>query len=656
MSHSKGNKRVWRHRAHTAIQVILDIVMINLSFLAAMYLRYEKVVPVSIMDRYINIWPVLTLCCLAGLAVTRTYRSLWRYASIGEVMRVLGGTLLGMGATYLFAILITAVQRANTQIPFMEYMLGLVGNSVRIAPNHFLHGKVIYGMAWLIMFVLITGQRFSIRLINQAGVRHRAIRRDQTRRVLVVGAGWGGASVIRELVARGYREGMPVAAVDDDPDKAGTRIMGIPIELGTERIPEYVQKYRAGDIVIAIPSASNARMRQIMAVCAGTGCKLRMVTAMQDVTGGPGRISPMRDVNITDLLCREEVRLDMDSIRSYITGKVVLVTGGGGSIGSELCRQIAQFEPSHLVVMDIYENNAYELERELLSKYGGKLKLTVLIGSVRDTARLDQVMDQIKPQVLFHAAAHKHVPLMEDSPAEAVKNNIFGTLNVAKAADRHGVSRMVILSTDKAVNPTNVMGATKRVTELIIQYMARHSHTRYMAVRFGNVLGSNGSVIPLFKNQIARGGPVTVTHPEITRFFMTIPEAAQLVLQAGAIGESGNIFVLDMGTPVKIVDLARNLIRLAGFEPDTDIKIEFCGLRPGEKLYEELTMTEEAESLHTTCHDKIMVLEPVAMDDASFLTKLEALGKEAAKEDGDVRIPLKALVPSFSQNEGKAAS
>ena len=655
MADKKASRRVWRQRTHTAIQVLLDVVMINLSFLAALYLRYEKVVPEQIMDRYVNIWPILTLLCLAGLVVTQTYKCLWRYASVGEVMRILIGVTLGMGATYLFAILATTIQRGNQQIPFMEYMMGLVGNSVRISPNDFLHGKVIYGMAWLIQFVLITGQRFSIRLINQAGVKHRAIRRDQTRRVLVVGAGWGGASVIRELVARGYREGMPVVVVDDDPAKEGTRIMGIPIEPGTQNIPEYVKKYQARDIVIAIPSASGERMRQIMQVCAGTGCKLRMVTAMQDVTGGPGKISPMRDVNITDLLCREEVHLDMDSIRGYLTGKVVLVTGGGGSIGSELCRQIAQFEPSHLVVLDIYENNAYELERELLSKYGGGLKLTVLIGSVRDTARLDQVMDQVKPQVLFHAAAHKHVPLMEDSPAEAVKNNIFGTLNVARAADRHGVSRMVILATDKAVNPTNVMGATKRVTELIIQYMARNSKTKYMAVRFGNVLGSNGSVIPLFKNQIARGGPVTVTHPEIRRFFMTIPEAAQLVLQAGAIGESGSIFVLDMGTPVKIVDLARNLIRLAGFEPDVDVKIDFCGLRPGEKLYEELTMTEEAESLHTTCHDKIMVLDPVAMDDEVFLKYLEALRLEAAKEHGDVRTPLKALVPSFTQSEERAA-
>jgi FlaA1/EpsC-like NDP-sugar epimerase len=374
-----------------------------------------------------------------------------------------------------------------------------------------------------------------------------------------------------------------------------------------------------------------------------------MVSAMQDVTGGAYKVSPLRDVNIADLLCREEVRLDIRSISEYLSGKTILVTGGGGSIGSELCRQIAQFSPGHLVAFDIYENNAYELQQEMKAKYGDKLNMSILIGSVRDTERLDQVMQAVKPQVVFHAAAHKHVPLMEESPAEAVKNNIFGTLNLALAADRHGVDRMVILSTDKAVNPTNVMGATKRVCELIIQYMARRSKTRFMAVRFGNVLGSNGSVIPLFKKQISMGGPVTVTHPDMKRYFMTIPEASQLVLQAGAIGESGSIFVLDMGTQVKIVDLARNLIQLAGFKPDEEIKIDYCGLRAGEKLYEELAMNEEAESLHTTCHDKIMVLDPVEMDEALFLDQLKSLKKEAQRKEGDVYPLLKALVPTFIQ-------
>lgn len=649
MTNKPSRKRLLRQYTHLALQVLLDIALINLSFLAAMYLRYEKVVPASIMMRYTNIWPVLTLFCLGGLLLTKTYKCLWRFANSWDVLRILVGTLLGVGATYVFAILVTAWQRTNTMIPYFTYVSRLIGNSVRIMPNNFLHGKVIYGIAFLIMFLLMTGQRFGIQFVGQLKVRSRAVRKDRTRRVMVVGAGWAGAAVIRELIARGFREGLPVVAVDDDPAKAGTRIMGIPIEFGLENIPRYVEKHQVVDIVIAIPSASNARMREIMQLCAGTGCKLRMVNAMQDVTGGAYKVSPLRDVNIADLLCREEVRLDIRSISEYLSGKTILVTGGGGSIGSELCRQIAQFSPGHLVAFDIYENNAYELQQEMKAKYGDKLDMSILIGSVRDTERLDQVMQAVKPHVVFHAAAHKHVPLMEESPAEAVKNNIFGTLNLALAADRHGVDRMVILSTDKAVNPTNVMGATKRVCELIIQYMARRSKTRFMAVRFGNVLGSNGSVIPLFKKQISMGGPVTVTHPDMKRYFMTIPEASQLVLQAGAIGESGSIFVLDMGTQVKIVDLARNLIQLAGFKPDEEIKIDYCGLRAGEKLYEELAMNEEAESLHTTCHDKIMVLDPVAMDEALFLDQLKSLKKEAQRKEGDVYPLLKALVPTFIQ-------
>ncbi|MEG1813877.1 MAG: nucleoside-diphosphate sugar epimerase/dehydratase [Clostridia bacterium] len=656
MTQAKAGQRKWRARAKLAIQVMIDIVIINVAFLAALYLRYEKVLPVPIIERYVNIWPVLTLVCLGSFWATRMYKCLWRYAGLEEVLRVLLGTLLGIGATYLFAILVCTFQRANTSLSFIEYLIGLVGNNVRIVPNNFLHGKVVYAIAWLMLFLLITGQRFSLRLFNQVGVKRRALTREGVRKVMVVGAGWSGSSVIREMTARGYRDGMPVVVVDDDPAKAGTRLNNVPIVLGTEHIPEYAQKYQTSDIVIAIPSASSVQMRAIMQICTATGCKLRMVSALQDVTGKPGKVSAMRDVNIADLLCRDEVRLDSASISGYLTNKTVLVTGGGGSIGSELCRQIAQFSPKHLIIFDIYENNAYELNQELRAKFGEKLPLTILIGSVRDIARLDDVFCEYRPDVVFHAAAHKHVPLMEDSPAEAVKNNIFGTFNVAKCADKYQVSRMVTLSTDKAVNPTNVMGATKRVTELVIQYMARHSKTKYMAVRFGNVLGSNGSVIPLFKKQIERGGPVTVTHPEITRFFMTIPEAAQLVLQAGAIGQSGNIFVLDMGTPVKIVDLANNLIRLAGFTPEVDIKVAFCGLRPGEKLYEELTMTEEAESLATTCHDKIMVLRPVEMDEQLFLGELDAL-KQAANEKPElIRDPLKALVPSFTQGEKKAAS
>jgi len=454
--------------------------------------------------------------------------------------------------------------------------------------------------------------------------------------------------MIRELNARGFREGLPVVAVDDDPAKANTRIMGIPVLKGVENIPRYVEKYQINEIVIAIPSASLAQRKQILDICTQTSCKLKLVPTLRDVTGKTEKIGETRDVNIADLLCREEVRLDMGAISSYLKDRVVLVTGGGGSIGSELCRQIARFEPRRLVIFDIYENNAYELANELNAKYGKALPLTVLIGSVRDLNRLEQLFEEIQPEVVFHAAAHKHVPLMEDSPAEAVKNNVFGTYNVARCADKYGVKRMVTLSTDKAVNPTNVMGATKRVTEMILQWMARRSKTKFMAVRFGNVLGSNGSVIPLFMQQIARGGPVTVTHPEITRYFMTIPEASQLVLQAASIGESGNIFVLDMGTPVKIADLAKNLIRLSGLKPEEDVKISFCGLRPGEKLYEELMLTEEAETLDNTRFEKINVLRPMEIDQA-FERKLEALESCARQDPTAVREVLKTLVPTYRE-------
>ena len=647
-------KRLWKFLRHRVLQIMIDIVIINVAFLSALLLRYEKDIGPQYLMRYQNIWPILTLFCLMAFWQTKVYKCLWRYASIDEVLRLLLGTVLGIAYTYVFAIAICAAQRANTAIPFFTYLWALINNNVRIMPNYFLHGKVVYGIAWLMLFLLTTAQRFGIRVINQIMLNRKVSTHDQKRRVMVVGAGWAGAQVIREMIARGYRDGMPVVAVDDDPAKASTRISNIPIMPDTARIPEYVKTYSISDIVIAIPSATNEQMRNIMQLAAGTGCKLRMVTALQDV-GDRHALSAMRDVNIADLLCRDEVSLDTESIKNYLTGKTVLVTGGGGSIGSELCRQIAAFNPGHLIVFDIYENNAYELEQELRSIYRDRLKLTVLIGSVRDPARLDEVFAAHKPEVVFHAAAHKHVPLMEDSPAEAVKNNIFGTLNVAQCADKHSVRRMVQISTDKAVNPTNVMGATKRVTEMIIQHMARRSKTKFMAVRFGNVLGSNGSVIPLFTKQIERGGPVQVTHPEITRFFMTIPEAAQLVLQAGAIGETGSIFVLDMGTPVKIVDLARNLIQLAGYVPDVDIQIEFCGLRPGEKLYEELAMTEEAETLHTTCHNKIMVLSPVTMDDQQFLTELDSLKCASETDPQNIAETLRVLVPSFIQNGDRKA-
>lgn len=610
-----------------AAQLLFDAVIINLSLLLSMQMRYEPSVPLYQLRIFSNLWPFMTALGLGSFYVTKMYKTLWRYASVGDALHIAMGTGLAMASTMAFGMVADL---------FMKPNLLLMGS------------KSVYPIAWLLLLMMSGAQRFGVRLVNQIGVTNRALKKEGCTRVMVVGAGWAGASLIRELNARGFRDGLPVVAVDDDPAKANTRILGIPVLKGIENIPLYVEKYQVNEIVIAIPSASLAQRKQILDICTKTGCKLKLVPTLRDVTGKTERIGETRDVNIADLLCREEVHLDMGAISAFLKDRVVLVTGGGGSIGSELCRQIARFEPRRLIIFDIYENNAYELANELGAKYGKTLPLTVLIGSVRDLNRLEQVFEEIRPEVVFHAAAHKHVPLMEFSPAEAVKNNVFGTYNVARCADKYGVKRMVTLSTDKAVNPTNVMGATKRVTEMILQWMAGRSKTKYMAVRFGNVLGSNGSVIPLFMQQIARGGPVTVTHPEITRYFMTIPEASQLVLQAASIGESGNIFVLDMGTPVKIADLARNLIRLSGLRPDEDVKINFCGLRPGEKLYEELMLTEEAETLDDTRFEKINVLRPVVID-PSFEEKLRALESCAASDPASVRDALKDLVPTFKE-------
>lgn len=421
--------------------------------------------------------------------------------------------------------------------------------------------------------------------------------------------------------------------------------MGIRVTHNCANIPRLAKEYEIDEIVVAVPSATNVQIKRIMDYCTQTDCTLKMIPPMSDISSGSYQV--LRDVNITDLLFRDEVQLDINSISDYIMNKTILVTGGGGSIGSELCRQIAKFHPKKLIIFDIYENNAYELYNELKNKYDNKLNIIVRIGSIRDINCIEKVFEEYKPDVVFHAAAHKHVPLMEYVPGEAVKNNVFGTLNVAKSADKFGCDRFVLLSTDKAVNPTNIMGATKRITELIIQHLSAKSHTKYVAVRFGNVLGSNGSVIPLFQKQIKSGGPVTVTHPDITRFFMTIPEASRLVLQAAALGTSGRIFVLDMGEPVKINDLARNLIRLSGYIPDKDIKIEYTGLRPGEKLYEELIMDEEKDNMKKAFGNKIFVTNPVDLDYDKFDKQLETLEKAAYNAPSKVPNIIKEILPNY---------
>ena len=461
---------------------------------------------------------------------------------------------------------------------------------------------------------------------------------------MVIGAGEAGALVLREFRGSRFSRNKVVCVVDDDPLKKGRQLMGVPIVGGRDAIEAAVDKYGVTEIVLAIPTLSPRAKKEIWDICSRTGCKFKQMPGIYQLANGDVSIQAIRDIDIEDLLERDVVRIDMGGLSDLLRDQTVMVTGGGGSIGSELCRQVASYQPKELVIFDIYENNAYAIERELRSTYP-ELLLHVLIGSVRDAARVDRVMEQYRPTMVFHAAAHKHVPLMETSPMEAVKNNVFGTLNTAKAAAKFGVEHFVLISTDKAVNPTNVMGASKRICEMIVQFMAERSDTCFAAVRFGNVLGSNGSVIPLFREQIKKGGPVTVTDPNITRFFMTIPEAVSLVLQAGAFAKGGEIFVLDMGSPVKIDDLARNMIRLSGFEPDVDINVIYTGLRPGEKLYEELLMGEEG--LERTSNDLIYIGHKIDFDSRLLFEELDAMRQLQEGQEELLRHHIKALVPTY---------
>lgn len=555
-------------------QILLDIFCVYFSYFITMVIRLsdKDVAPwtrLAYMQAFHTIIPWSLMVCVVIFALFRFYRTMWQFASIDELV------WLALGVT-----------TACIVITMMGYSL--------LGKNRFPNS--VYLGAWLLTLVLIGGTRLMFRMIHKAKRKGlTGISNEDKIRVMVIGAGEMGSMVIKEMKNAPESRSIPVCAIDDDRSKRGIRIHGVKVVGGRESIPRMVVRYGVDQILFAIPSMKNSEKQDVLSICAKTGCQLKTLPALYEMMEqGEQSSYSIRDIDILDLLGRDEVQLNVEEISGYLEGKTVLVTGGGGSIGSELCRQITHFHPKRLIIFDIYENNAYDVQNELLMRHKD-LNLEVLIGSVRDKARVEHVFEVCRPDVVFHAAAHKHVPLMELSPGEAVKNNVFGTLNVAQAADKFGTRRMVLISTDKAVNPTNVMGATKRICELIIQYFSRHSsHTEYVAVRFGNVLGSNGSVIPLFKKQIASGGPITITHPEIIRYFMTIPEAARLVIQAGGMAKGGEIFVLDMGEPVKILDLARNMIRLSGLEPEVDIKIEYIGLRPGEKLYEELCWTVKA--------------------------------------------------------------
>ena len=464
------------------------------------------------------------------------------------------------------------------------------------------------------------------------------------KRVLIVGAGGAGTSILRELRTTDKINDIPVGFIDDDPHKIGTTVLGVKVLGNCESIAEIAKKVEADTIIIAIPSTDAKNIKRISQLCLKANCEVKTLPGLYQLIDGEVSVSRLRDVDVQDLLGREPVKVNLDEVMGYIEEQVVLVTGGGGSIGSELCRQIATHNPKQLIILDIYENNAYEIEQELKRKLPN-LNLLTLIASIRDSGKMDDVFKTYRPDIVFHAAAHKHVPLMETSPNEAVKNNVLGTYKVVKCADKYGVKKFVQISTDKAVNPTNIMGATKRVCEMIIQAFSRKSKTQFVAVRFGNVLGSNGSVIPLFKKQIAEGGPVTLTHRDIIRYFMTIPEAVSLVLQAGAYANGGEIFVLDMGEQVKIYDLAVNLIKLSGYEPEKDIEIKITGLRPGEKLYEERLMAEEG--MEKTANDRISIGKPIEMDDEHLFATLEKLYEEAYSESEQMKDLVKELVPTY---------
>ena len=598
--------------------VLCDILLVNLAQFMALFIRFEfevtSVLESEYMDYLISFAPMYTVMCLVVFAMMKLYNSLWKYISVKEAV-LIGQAAVTVGVLQYFFMSMLEMRMPRSfpvlNILFLTMMLGV--------------------------------ERFSYRFIRSV-LHGRVLARTQ-QRTMLIGAGEAGAAVLRELNSSERSHNRIVCVIDDQPQKKGMRISGVPIVGGREEIARAAKYYQISEIIFAIPSCGSDDRREILRLCQQTGCITKTLPGLAEIANGEVKIETLRKVRIEDLLGRDSVKVDMAQIAGYIQGKTVLVTGGGGSIGSELCRQIAARSPRRLIIFDIYENNAYSIQQELRSRYP-ELDLVVLIGSVRDAARVEQLFEQQKPDIVYHAAAHKHVPLMEDSPNEAVKNNVFGTYHVAEAAGRHGVDTFVLISTDKAVNPTNIMGATKRVCEMIVQMFSRRCPgTRYVAVRFGNVLGSNGSVIPLFRRQIENGGPVTVTHRDVIRYFMTIPEAVSLVMQAGAYARGGEIFVLDMGSPVRIDDLARNMIRLSGYEPDVDIKVVYTGLRPGEKLFEELLLQEEG--LDKTANDLIFVGHLGGFSDEELSVALERLRELCRENSPNIGAELAALVTTY---------
>ena len=641
-----------RSRFFTIALLLYDMVVVNGSYFAALWLRFDlrfSVIPDYYLQPFLKFAPFYTIFCILLFSYLRLYRSVWRFASHNELARILIGSVIsctfhGAAITLLF---------------------------VRMPISYYLFGAII-------QFGAMTGIRFSYRFILLERELRLSRRSDvQRENIMLIGAGNAGQMILRDIRMAKETDGRVQCIIDDNPVKWNRYIDGVRIVGGRDEILSSAEKYKIDKIYVAIPSAPAADKREILNICKETGCEVRTLPGMYQLINGDVSVNALKKVAIEDLLGREQIKVEFSEITGYLAGKVVLVTGGGGSIGSELVRQVAAVGPSRLIIFDVYENNAYEIQQEIRRTYPD-LDLITLIGSVRDSKRLMEVFARYQPQIVYHAAAHKHVPLMEDSPCEAIKNNAIGTYKTAYAAMYYGCERFVLISTDKAVNPTNIMGASKRLCEMVIQTFAEkiaqgrekdlpllhahvwdedegadsmpdprfHSHTRFVAVRFGNVLGSNGSVIPLFRKQIEAGGPVTVTHPDIIRYFMTIPEAVSLVLQAGFYAESGSIYVLDMGEPVKIDTLARNLIRLSGLKPDVDIKVVYTGLRPGEKLFEEKLMAEEG--MRKTPNDLIHIGNPIPFDERYFLTRLQDLMDAACENrERDIRSMVREIVGTY---------
>ncbi len=617
----KINLPNWKNpkkRIRVSLLLLYDIAVILLAEYGALLIRFEfrpSAIKPEFMEELIHYSPINIVLTLVIFALFSLYDSLWRYASVTELLNLTLACIISSMAQ------VVGTYMMQHHMPRSYYILYL-----------------------LLLFPMMAGGRFSYRLLRILRQKLYTDNLKQPIYTMVIGAGDAGTVIIREMKASYHLSNQVVCAIDDNPEKKGSRILGVPIVGNRKDIPAAVKKYKIQEIVVAIPTMKPQDKKELLEICKDTGCKLRLLPGVYQLINEEVSVSSLREVEIEDLLGREPVQVDLDSVLQYVQGKRVLVTGGGGSIGSELCRQIASHRPGLLVILDIYENAAYDIQQELKHEYPD-LNLVVLIASVRNTHRINSIFEKYRPQLVYHAAAHKHVPLMEDSPNEAIKNNVFGTLNTARAAEANGCQRFILISTDKAVNPTNIMGASKRICEMIIQCLNQTSRTEFAAVRFGNVLGSNGSVIPLFKKQIEQGGPVTVTDKNIIRYFMTIPEAVSLVLQAGVYARGGEIFVLDMGEPVRIDDLARNLIKLSGLQPDVDIPIVYTGLRPGEKLYEELLMDEEG--LKKTAHEKIFIGKPIAFDSEKFMDQLKALKLEAYKDGDHIRESVGKIVQTY---------